>query len=232
MKSTLLRSAKRLGQDDAGTTLVELAFAIVLFLFIFFGILDFGRMAFNLVAAEKAMQQAARIAAVRPAVCPGVPLTHLRDPVLPNPDAQFGDSCDFRANTCASFVTDCRGDEAVDAASLATVAEILAIVDTALPSEANASHLRFEYRSDPALGFLGGPFTPVVTVEIDRRGADEVAGTADDLYFRFLGALGGLAQLAGSVGAGGISALEEVGIPFPAMSASLPGEDLALGEAG
>ena len=54
---------RRFERDENGTTVVELAVVMPLFLLLFFGLIDFGRMAFHYVTAEKAMQVAARVAA-------------------------------------------------------------------------------------------------------------------------------------------------------------------------
>ena len=65
-------------RDQEGATLPELALVMPLFLLIFMGMIDFGRMAFHYVAAERAMNIASRVAAVRPPVCASVPETHVR----------------------------------------------------------------------------------------------------------------------------------------------------------
>ena len=54
---------RRCARDNNGATLVEFAVVLALFLLIFFGLIDFGRLAFNYVTAEKAMQVASRVAA-------------------------------------------------------------------------------------------------------------------------------------------------------------------------
>ena len=75
--------------------------------------------------------------------------------------------------------------------------------------------LRFEYRFDQNLGFLGGPYTPMVTVEI----------TPPD--FQFTSPLGAMALALGGAG-GGLGTAR----PYGAFSVSLPAEDLANGEDG
>jgi hypothetical protein len=70
------------------------------------------------------------------------------------------------------------------------------------------------------MGFLGGPFTPVVTVEIQN------------LNFNFIHPLAGLAGLAGATDTTDQADAEANGVPMPSMSISLPGEDLALGGNG
>jgi hypothetical protein len=74
--------------------------------------------------------------------------------------------------------------------------------------------MRFQYDFDPNLGFLGGPYVPRVTVELQN------------LNFTFATPLSGLAALAGGGQGPGAT------LTFPTMSTSLPGEDLALGDQG
>ena len=49
----VLQQLRRLRRNEEGTTLVELAFVIPLFLLMFFMLLDFGRLSYNWVMAEK-----------------------------------------------------------------------------------------------------------------------------------------------------------------------------------
>ncbi|MGB8621605.1 MAG: TadE/TadG family type IV pilus assembly protein, partial [Paracoccaceae bacterium] len=72
--------ARRMRNEEGGV-LVEFAFVIALFLFLFFTLLDFGRLAYSIVMAEKASALAARTAIVRPAACAGVPERHTRGTV-------------------------------------------------------------------------------------------------------------------------------------------------------
>ncbi len=199
--------------DQSGATLVEFAIVVAVFLLIFFGLIDFGRLGYSLVMAEKAMQRAARIAAVRPAVCAGVPDTMERDP-----DAlityDFGTSCD--TGICLQVSQSCLGNSpAAGSAGEATATEVMNSIAGLLPGNATVSNIRFTYASAPDLGFLGGPFVPVVTAELDG------------LSFNFTSPLGGLARLAGASGAADFGA-----ITLPSISVSLPGEDLAQGNGG
>ena len=203
----------RLKADEQGTTLVEFALVLAAFLLIFFGLIDFGRMAFHYVTAERAMHVAARVAAVRPPACAGVPAVNLRGPVAQNalpPD--YGTSCNAANNVCAvaASVT-CAGD-----ATDATAAEIWALVRGTLPNDAAITNLRFRYDYDDNLGFLGGPYVPVVTVELEN------------LWFRFVSPLGTLVALAGGNAPQGLGNA----IRFPDMSVSMPAEDLAQGNNG
>jgi len=208
-----LRILSRFWHDETGTALVELAFVIPLFLLLFFGLIDFGLMGAQYVMADKAMQIASRIAVVRPAACPGVPATNLRGTVpLNTTPPRFGTNCSAGATVCAATsAPTCLG-----AAGNATVDEIWAAISPLMPSTATEANLSFTYTFDPNLNFLGGPYVPVVTVEITG------------LNFNFVTPLGGLAALATNGAGTGPAAT----VAFPAMSMSLPGEDLNLGENG
>lgn len=200
-------------QDETGATLVEFAIVLSIFLFLFFGLIDFGRLGFHYVNAEKAMQVAARVAAVRLPACPGIPSINARGIVaggtLP-PD--FGTSCRAGANICVNVGTvSCSGSVANPTAS-----EIWTLIAGALPNDATIANLKFSYTYDNNLGFLGGPYVPVVTVELQN------------LDFQFVSPLGALAGLAGAMASPTLGA----DIPFPSMSVSLPAEDLALGGDG
>ncbi|KIC28346.1 TadE/TadG family type IV pilus assembly protein [Leisingera sp. ANG-M6] len=203
---------RRFRREQNGAALVELGVAIPLFLLLFMGIIDYGRMAFHYVVAERAMNVAARVAAVRPPACAGVPEIHRRDPSANAPLPIYGTSCRAGPDIClnAGTVT-CSGS-----AANATANEIWALVGGAMPPDATIAALSFSYSYDGSLGFLGGPYVPVVTVELQNQ------------TFEFVSPLGRLAALAGSAGGGALGA----SVPFPSMSVSLPGEDLALGQSG
>lgn len=200
-------------RDTSGTTLVELAVVLPLFLLMFFGLIDFGRMGAEYVMAEKAMQRAARIAVVRPPACLGVPNVHQRAPVPPNTTPpRFGTFCRGGTNICANAVTvTCTGNPADP-----TVTEIWNSISAWMPTASTEANLSFSYAYDSELGFLGGPYTPIVTVEIQA------------LNFQFASPLSGFAALAGSTAPNVPSGT----IPFPSMSVSLPAEDLASGNNG
>lgn len=195
-------------RGESGATIVELAIVLAVFLLIFFGLLDFGRLGFNAVLAQKATQTAARIAVVRPPLCGGLPATNQR--------ADPGD-------TSTPLGTDCAGGVCVAVAdarcSLATAVnedtadEIWNRIRPLLPGNATRAAIEVTYSYDPAMNFLGGPYVPLVTVEITG------------LQFDFVSPLGGLAALAngGDPGNLGDSFL------FPGFSVSLPGEDLRHG---
>ncbi|SDL41996.1 TadE/TadG family type IV pilus assembly protein [Aliiruegeria lutimaris] len=197
-------------RDESGATLVEFALVLALFLLIYFGTIDFGRLAFHYVTAEKAMHSAARLAAVRPPACDGVPEFHQSDPLNTGTGAtDYGTRCNAGANICLAVGTvSCSGN-----LNNPTVAEIWPMVRGTLPNTAGPEDLRFSYTYDSNLGFLGGPYVPVVTVELQN------------ITFQFVSPLGALARLAGATNTGNLGA----DIAFPAMSVSMPGEDLAHG---
>ncbi|MBV1867311.1 MAG: pilus assembly protein [Marinosulfonomonas sp.] len=205
-------SIRQFARDMHGTTLVELAIVLPIFLLIFFGLIDFGRMGAEYVMAEKAMQRAARIAAVRPPACADVPTAISRGTVPPNTvPPRFGTLCSAGANICAAPAPiTCTGNAADP-----TTSEIWASISGIMPTTSTPANLSFTYEYDPALGFLGGPYVPVITVEIQN------------LNFQFTSPLGGLATLAGATGNNLPGTLQ-----FPTMSVSLPAEDLALGNNG
>ena len=219
---------------EAGASLIEYAIVVSLFLLIFFAILDFGRLGFNWVMTEKAMQRAARIAVARPPVCPGVPETHNRGTRV---SAEYGDFCRLANNICAEepaqvcrlstsavlsamtdYPTDCPAATNAD-----TATEIWCIIWPILPSNAAPENVQVSYTFEKELGFLGGPYTPIVEVSVA------------DLRFSFITPLPGFAAL---VGGGTPTNLTDSGsdgqadIAFPDMSVSMPAEDLSLGGRG
>ncbi|WP_239113484.1 TadE/TadG family type IV pilus assembly protein [Shimia biformata] len=204
---------RRFRDDESGSTLVEFALGVVLFLLIFLGLIDFGRMAFHYVTSERAMLVAARVAAVRPAACFGVPDHYTRGGgLIDGEEAEYGTTCDAAANICLNPGTiTCSGD-ALDP----TAQEIWAIVRGTLPNDADISNLSFTYSFDSDLGFLGGPYIPVTTVELQN------------LTFDFVTPLGALVGLAMQSDPAAIA----TSVAFPTMSVSMPGEDLAHGSNG
>lgn len=199
-------------RSEDGTALVEFAIVLPVFLLLFFTLIEFGRLGAEYVMADKAMQRAVRIAAVRPPVCGGVPTFNPRGsvPVGTTPP-KFGTACTAGSTVCASpAAAVCTGT-----AAHPTVAEIWTAISPLLPPNATEQNLSFGYSYDPALNFLGGPYVPNVTVELTG------------LTFQFVVPLGPLAAVAGSTGAAPPNSL-----PFPAMRMTLPGEDLDQGNNG
>ena len=147
---------------------------------------------------------------VRPAVCP-IPETHAPrapDPAQPTP--QFGTNCSDPSSPCNVEPTATCSVTA--AGESATADEIWNIVGAAFPPGTGVDDLEFTYAYDPNLGFLGGPYTPQVTVEL--TGA----------RFRFLTPLGRFSQLAAM----------QAGIDYARgeLIVTMPGEDLNLGTGG
>ncbi len=203
-------------RDEAGAALVEFAIVMALFFFIFFALIDFGRLLYTYVHAEKAAVDAVRIAVVRPAVCAGVPLRNVPPSNATVSHPRSGTSCDFNngtgVSTCSNVTVTCN----VGANSLSvntTVVEIWSRIQGLMPPGSSVNDLTFKYEFDPRLGYLGGPFTPNVTVEL---------GLAD---FQFVAPLAGLAALA----AGATSTGSAWSIAYPDFSVSLPAEDLKHG---
>lgn len=193
--------------DDDGATLVEFSVVLGIFLFLIFGIIDFARLGFSNVLAEKATEAAVRMAVVRPVICEGVPVINRRGLIgtlsldLPN-----GSRCTERANLCVTPTTvRCRGS--VDQPQ---AAEIWAQIRGLMPVNASIENLEFSYAYDQNLNRVGARYAPVVTVEIVN------------LDFDFISPLGALARLAGVSGESSLGK----SFTFPAMSASLPAEDL------
>jgi Flp pilus assembly pilin Flp len=207
----LIRSARlrRFARDESGATLVEFAVVVLFFLLLLFAIIDFGRLAHTWAAAQKATQVAARIAAVRPPVCAGVPVLNSRG--VAGSSISFGTLCRAGANVCANpGPATCSG-----VSTNATTAEIFAQIRPLLPLGATEGNLRFTYSFDPNLGFLGGPYVPMVTVDLQG------------LEFVFVSNLGRMiTPITGQETTLGAN------LPLPRMSISVPGEDLALGTAG
>jgi hypothetical protein len=194
--------------DARGSVLTEYALTLPLFLALLLAVVDFGQIYFRWLMAEKATHLAARLAVVRPPACPGVPLVNERAGAA---EAVFGMSCALAVDICSDPGSiSCTGAEAVGD----SFAEILAAVAPLLPGAPDPGALRFTYAS-AGLGFLGGPYVPLVTVEL--VGIEVPFLTP---FGRLLGLLNG--------GAGGTLGP----LALPAMRTTLPGEDLAEGGAG
>ena len=205
----LLRRGQKVLQDQGGGVLVEFAIVVSLFLFLFMALLDFGRMSYSVANAQKASQLATRIAIVRPPACPGVPTTHQRGTSTSSP--RFGTSCSASAGVCADPQTpSCSG-----VATNATASEIWTRISPLLPPDATIDNLQFHYDFNPNLGFLGGPYTPMVSVELNLND------------FQFVSPLAALANAAGATN----STISST-VGYSNFSVSLPAEDLALGESG
>ena len=200
------RTLRRLAADERGTTLVELALAIVVFLTMLFGVIDFGRVGYHYVGAERAVMQAARLAAVLPPACSAAAgFGQIARDAAASPPPRMGTLC-RGGGVCAAITTvSCTAANGDPQAT-----EIWNAVRSALPAGATASALTIRYVQDPDLGFLGGPYTPIV--EIDLAGVS-VTGLS---VFGLAGLYGG-----GTTHASSLS--------LPTMTAVMPGEGLGTG---
>ncbi|MEO0917186.1 MAG: TadE/TadG family type IV pilus assembly protein [Pseudomonadota bacterium] len=233
---TATRLIKRFRRAEDGASLIEYSIVIVLFLLIFFALLDFGRLGFNWVMTEKAMQRAARIAVTREPVCPGVPELHERGT---NDAFSYGALCREDTGICANAGLQACVLSATpincDAATASTADEIWCIINPILPSNATPQNIRVSYSFDQNLGFLGGPYTPMVEVAVVTQDDVPVIQDSVELRFDFITPLPGLAAI---VGGGTPDNIADSGtdgqadIPFPDLSVSMPAEDLAQGNNG
>ncbi len=199
----------RLRQDHAGSVLAEFALVLPLFLVLLFAVIDFGQIYLRWILAEKATQLAARLAVVRPPICAGVPALNARANGLPGVPP-FGTSCAALPGLCADpgRIT-CTGDQAVGDG----FDDILDLAGSFLPSTLQPENVRFSY-DFADLGFLGGPYIPIVSVDI-----------VGDIELPFITPLGPLLQA--FYGGGGLD-----DPALPAMRATLPAEDLSEGGPG
>ncbi len=219
--------SRRFWRQERGTALVELAIVIPLFLLLIFGVVDYGRLFWSTTASQKAMHTAARLATVGPPLCGTLPTEHeLAGGVTTNP--RFGTLC--RTGGSGGICV----NETVNLPDPCTLAEVPTIYTGAddqqrfyadriwdeigplLPPGSSPANVRFTYSHDWQLGFLGGPYTPVVTADLI------------DVDFDFVMPLAGLAAFAARNPA--VTSSTPNSISLPAMSTSVPAEDLAVGD--
>ena len=169
----LSKRLRNFRDDQSGTTLVEMAICISLFLLIFFAIIDFSRLGYNWVITEKAMQRGVRIAAVRPPVCGNLPLIHLPDQNIPNAsEYTAGTLCLVDGGICAPARAQCLLSGPYgsgNAAGAATAAEIWASIQPLMPPGTTTSNILMKYEYDPRLGFLGGPYLSLIHISEPTR---------------------------------------------------------------
>ncbi len=217
---TMLRQIlRRLHRDDRGTALVELCIVIPLFLLLVFAIIDYGRLYWHTTTAQKAMQKAARLATVGPPLCGALPDTHEISASAPA-GTKFGVLC-RSGGVCSTpaLPAPCGLDT-----STPYGARVWDNIERLLPPGTDpATNVQITYSHDTRLGFLGGPYTPMVTAELVTD--DGRSG----LEFDFVMPLAGLAALA--AGDPTILATSPTTLLTPAMSTSVPAEDLAAGAA-
>lgn len=255
-RSRISHSLQRFRRSEDGASLVEYAVVITLFLLLFFGILDMGRLGFNWVMTEKAMQRAARIAVARPPICTGVPTIHQRGSDLSEP---MGTPCRESAGMCAvedlvactfNVSETLRGfngdngyrDDCESIGNADTATEIWCTIWPILPNTATPRHLRVTYAHDPLLGFMGGPYTPMVEMGVVTAADVENPVFSTDtnsapqaLQFDFITPLPGFVTLLSGGTPSSFQTSDSgalAAIPFPDLSVSMPGEDLAQGNNG
>ncbi|MEL6964506.1 MAG: TadE family protein [Pseudomonadota bacterium] len=197
-------------QNDDGGVLVEFALVLPLFLVMLMAVIDFGQIYLRWILAEKATDLVARFAVVRPPICPGVPIFNDRTPGIPK-TSPFGTSC------TASFFDLCENPGVVTCTGASATGDsfgdIFDAVNGLLPAGIEPENISFTY-SFANLGFLGGPYVPLVSVEL--------TGDVAVPYFTPLGPL--LQTFYGGSGFGDLI--------LPPMRATLPAEDLSEGGPG
>lgn len=208
-RPNIISSLLRFVRDESGAAMVEFAMVVSVFFLLVYQIVDFGIFASNNLMAEKSTQVAARIATVRPAACAGVPDRYGIGTASPPP--RYGTSCGSVANACAMPATvTCAGN-----ATNPTAEEIWNQIAPTMPSGTTISDITFIYSADPNLGYVGGPYVPIITVELNLPA------------FQMSFPIGALANLAGG-GAGGFTGQPQ----YRAFTITMPGEDLAVGTNG
>ena len=233
------KTLKRFASDTSGTTLTELAIVIPLLLLIVMGTIEFGRLGYNTTMVQQATEYGARTAAVRPPICDGVPDTIAggssstsTTPPKAGSLCKSGGSGTICATVApvacplsapgTSTTARTTAQERADAAQ-----EIWNAISPLLPNRTTAdnsitaANVWVRYEQDPRIGFLSGPYTPVVTVEV----VQVEDGRLERLDYSFITPLGQLAELAILGGPSGI----RNSFKFPVMSSSMPGEDLGNG---
>jgi hypothetical protein len=233
MSGILHHSRRFLRDDQDGAVLVEFAVVATVFFFGMFAVIDFARFAYTHVGTESAMRIAARMAVVRPPVCQGVPERITARGTVPNgvDPPRFGTSCKAANYVCAAPATvSCRGASDGNPNTTNTAEEIWARIQPLLPAGGTAAEtatiqsLKFTYEYDRNLGYLGGPYVPMVTVELYQP--PSLTGGQDvPIAFSFV------VPLVNSAGAL-VGDASQSPFSLPNYSVSLPAEDLAQGQNG
>ncbi len=194
-------------RDDSGATLVEFALVIGLLLILIFMMFDFGRIMNAMVFTQKGVERVARAAIVTAPVCGGVPtVVQRRSGNTSDP----GTLCRSAADPCDTYTVTCTADPRA-----APGGSVAAIMDPFLPAVSTGGTLTFTYESDnfpgsPRIGFVTGPTTPIVSVELS------------DVRLTMVSPLAGLLGLV----SGSESTLFQNGFTLPTVRVSLPAEDL------
>jgi len=203
-----MRFLKALKDDERGGPLAEFALVIGFLFMVGLFVFEITRFFTQLAMAEYATHQAVRRAVVRPPVCADVPEINQRDPNFNGTPARFGTLCSAGGNCATPAAAVCpgtAGDPVVD--------EIFGVVRPLLPNGATPANLEFTYEPS-GLGFLGGPYVPIVSVRLRQ------------LDYDFIMPLGAFFAPWGGGGGGNRS------VPLPPLTATMPGEDLNLGSGG
>lgn len=201
----------RFWADRRGSALVELSIVMPLLLLIVLGLVDYGRLYWNEVAAQKAAAIAARTAALRAPVCENVPSVI----GAASADVNAGTLCRQGGACSVTLPPPCRLDQVDDyPLGKQTADEIWSRIRPLMPPNATRANVQLTYTNNSNIGFVGGPYSPVVTVELVN------------MEFRFVSPLGSLAALATTDSS---FTSKPMTIPLPTMSTSLPGEDMASG---
>jgi len=195
-------------RDERGGPLAEFMLVVgLLFVFAIF-VFEISRFYMRAAMAEYATHLAVRVAAVRPAICPGVPDSNER--ATGAESARFGTMCSDPSSPCAVVPAQTCAGVAGDPVS----DEVFAMVQALLPGEATPANLQFRYEPSD-IGFLGGPYVPIVSVSLEN------------LQHEFILPLGQLFAPWGGGGGGGAGS-----VPLGPLTATLPGEDLNVGTGG
>ncbi|MFW5678921.1 MAG: TadE/TadG family type IV pilus assembly protein [Pseudomonadota bacterium] len=205
---------RRLAGDRRGAALVEFTLIAALFLFLLFALVEGALLLMSWNQTEKAVQAAVRSLVVRPPVAAAVPATRDKNPALDPVDVRFGAGCEGANSPCAPVApASCTLTVASGATTCADVTGAQAAFDRmralspfALRPGSDGT-VTFTYR-DTGLGFVGGPYIPLVEVRVEG------------LRYRFV-AMAGLSQLLGGNTGPNVA--------FPPIAATLVGEDLAEG---
>ncbi len=91
------------------------------------------------------------------------------------------------------------------------------------------------YDFDERLGFLGGPYTPMVEMAVVTEQDVPLIADSEALRFDFVTPLPGMVALVGGGASTNLTDTDSdsrADIPFPDLSVSMPAEDLAQGNSG
>jgi hypothetical protein len=202
---TMARLMRVLLRDERGGQLAEFTLVIGLLFVVGIFIFEMTRFSMRASMAEYATHLAARVAAVRPPICVGVPEFNER---VNGSTARFGTMCSHPSAPCVTVATQtCAGT-----AGNAVVNEIFATIQPLLPNGATPANLQFRYEPT-GLGFLGGPYVPMTSVSLQN------------LQHTFILPIGQLFAPWGGAGGSGTVALGP-------LTATMPGEDLNVGTGG